>query len=257
MAQKNMVLKTHYTPQTTYNQTITQVNHSSVTYVGKQDFLESLKARGVENPTISADSSVINIVMRTGNQQQNKTFEVELEYISSLRSDGTSFIPDGTTVFGNATNSKMELDSVYSPDLDESLKKVLLQTVETLFSQFRFPDKTMKVGDVFNQEMPINLPIANKTLNMVITSTYKLVKIENNIAFFDISQSYTMISNITEDPMTATGSGIGKFKYTLDYNYIIDYKMESEMILKMILDDFELNLIQNSNYVQKSVISKR
>ena len=257
MAQKSMVLKTYYTPQTIYNQTITQVNHSSMTYVGKQDFLESLKAKGIENPTISKDSSVINVAMRTGKQQKDQTFTIELEYLSVLRSDGNKYIPEGTKVYGYASTSKMNLDSVYSPDLDESLKKVLLQTVETLFSQFRFPDKIMKIGDVFEEETPLNIPIANQSLNMVITSTYKLSSIENNIAYFDISQSYTMISNITEEPMTATGNGKGKFKYTLDYNYIIDYEMESEMILKMILDDFEINLIQNSNYIQKSVISKR
>ncbi len=256
-AQKSMVLKTYYTPQTIYKQTVTQVNHGTMVYVGKPDFLESLKEKGIENPTISADSTVIEIVMRTGKKQKDETFSVEIEYISSLKSDGTSLIPNGTTIYGMANNSKMNLDSVYLPDLDESFKKVILQTVQSLFSQFTFPEKNMKVGDAFNQEMPISLPIANKTLNMVITSTYKLVNIKDNIAFFDVSQNYTMVSNIMENPITASGGGIGKFKYTLDYNYIIDYKMDSEMILKMVLDDFEINLNQKSCYVQKCDIKKR
>lgn len=256
-AQKSMMLKTHYTPQTNYNQTITQVNHSTLTYIGKPDFLENIKANGIENPTISADSSVINMVMRTGKQQKDQTFKVELEYVSSERSDGEKYIPDGTIIFGNATNSKMELDSVYSPYLDENLKKVVLQTIKSMFSQLKYPEKTMKIGDIFTQEMPLSIPIADKTLNMVISSMYKLVTIENNMAFFEIIQNYTMVTNILEEPISASGSGKGKFKYSLDYNYIIYYEMESDMFFRIISDDYEINLKQGSRYVQECTITKK
>ena len=251
-----LTFKVQYKPETKYSQTIEQTSHSDIKYSGSEEFLQKLKDKGVQNPAITDKKSKIESVFKTGRLTDGINFPLTLEFIKTTSSDGKKDIPDGTLIYGHCSIGNMPtLDSIVSNDIDEEFKKSLLQAMQSTFSQLTFPEKRVKVGESFSKESPLSIPIAGVTIELTITTIYKLLSIKNGIADFDVSQVYTMKSNITKYIIKATGSGKGKLLYDASNNYYLKYQIDTEMGIKMKLDNFDLDLNTKSGFIQTTVIT--
>ena len=82
------------------------------------------------------------------------------------------------------------------------------------------------------EEIPlkINIPSAGDMKFKIITN-YKLSKIENKLAHFDLIQSFTLDSDIKMINMDATGNGDGKA--------IFDF---SENVMKSVITDLKMKM---------------
>jgi hypothetical protein len=252
-----LVFKIQYNPETKYDQTLDQTSHLEMKYAGEADFIQTLKEKGVQNPTIVDNHSIIESVMKTGKLTNKTYFPLTIEFLKTTNSDNKTQIPDGTIIYGKGTLGNMPtLDSIVSKGLSEEFKKGLLQTMQATFSQINIPERKVKVGDVFDIDTPLSIPLANIQMDMTITTTYKLLSIKNNVADFDVSQVYTMKANTTKFPMDATGTGKGKLLYDVINNFNLSYQIDMEMSANVKIEKIELDIKSKMEMIQSAKISK-
>jgi hypothetical protein len=249
--------KIKYTPQTKYLQKVKQSIESTLHYTASDEILEKLKQNGVQNPTITTNINTIESIFKSGKLQRDGSFPVSIEFLNSINSDNKTIIPNGTLIYGKGTVSKMPiLDSIVSKDLDENFKKTLLKTVQSTFSQLDLPEKTLKTGESFSQETPFVIPVAGISLEMVLTTTYKLVSILNKTANFDISVLYTMKISVEKYNIQGSGTGTGKMNYDMVNHFPTKYDLDTEMVFGMKQDAFSLEAKTKSGFYQTVQILK-
>jgi hypothetical protein len=249
--------KIQFNPETKYDQTLDQTSHFEMKYSGDPEIIQILKEKGMQNPTITDNHSVIKSVLKTGKLTNKTYFPLTIEFLKTTNSDNKIQIPDGTIIYGKETPGTMPtLDSIVSKGLDQELKKNILQIMQSTFAQINIPERKVKVGDVFSLDSPLSIPLASMQLEMNITTTYKLLSISNNVADFDVVQVYTMKTNTTKFPMNATGTGKGKLLYDVINNFNLQNKIDMEMSANILIEKMELNLISKTGFIQTAKISK-
>jgi hypothetical protein len=248
--------KIEYKPLTKYNTSLSQNTETTLTYHGSEDFLENLKSRGVSNPTITNSALTMESTINTGKLTDGGYFPIIMKINKSTKSEGKTGIPDGTIVYGKDSIGRVPiLDSVVADSMTEDVKKVFLQTMQSAFTQISFPEKTLKTGEDFTAETPLSLPIAGHTLDMSIKTKYKLVSIADGIASFDIDQTYTMSTTITDKKASATGDGKGQLLYDIKNNFYKKYQVDLTMKMSINFDDFSLDITAKSGSVQLTTVT--
>nr|WP_315220541.1 hypothetical protein [uncultured Flavobacterium sp.] len=258
--QSNEILdfKPGYTPETIYNQTVTNSSDYEMTYSGSEKLLEVLKKNGTENPVKVKNVFNVETVAKTGKMGKDGNFPITIEYLQSSDINGKNIIPNGTLLFGNATLSSMpKLDSIAAKGMEENLKNSIFQMVQSTFNQLAMPEKKLKAGESFSQESPLAIPLAGINLEMVITTTYNLKNITAKSAFFDIVQVYSMKISDTGFETGGSGNGTGKLVYDIPNHFISENTLDMELNLKLKHTDFNIDLISKSAYSQVVKISKK
>lgn len=251
-----IVFKSELTPETTYSQSIEQSSIMEMKYSGSKEFLQRLKDKGIENPTITNTHSVTESVTKTGKLSDNGTFPLTIEFIKTTSSDGKQPIPNGTVMFGYSSAGSMPtLDSIAAPGMEEKLKKTLLTSIGSTFEQLSFPERKVKVGERFSIKTPLTIPIAGVNFEMEITTNYKLLSVKNGIAEFDITQVYTMKLDGAY-AMKAKGTGKGKIFYDTAYHYNTKYQVNMNMDMRMRVQEVDIALKMINNFEQTVQISK-
>lgn len=256
-SQNELLFKIQYNPETKYEQTLDQSNHIELKYAGEPEFMQTLKDKGVQNPTIVDSHSVIESVMKTGKLTNKTNFPLTIEFLKTTNSNNKMQIPDGTIIYGKGTvNNLPILDSITSKGLSEELKKTIMQTMQSFFTQLKIPERRVKVGDVFDLDTPFSIPIAGMQMDMTITTTYKLLSIKNNVGDFDVSQICTLKTSTTKFPMNATGTGKGKLLYDTVKNFNLKFQIDMEMLATMKIEKIELEVKSKMEMLQSAKISK-
>jgi hypothetical protein len=256
-SQNMIVFKVKYSPETNYSQIIFQDSKTTIKYSGTEEFLKKLKAKGVDNPTITKANSKTKSILKTGRLTNNNLFPLSIRFTESINGDGKVTIPDGTIIYGTCSLENMpNLDSISGKHLSDEFKKALFQTMQKAFSQMTFPEKKVQVGEAFSRQSPLTLPIAGITLDISITTTYKLINIKNNFATLDLSQVYTLKSTIKEHNVKMTGNGKGNLIYDIGNHFYKTYQIDTDMTTNMKLDNFDLDLNSKSHFIQSVTITK-
>ena len=257
-AQKELTFKVNYKPETNYKQTIEQNSESKLKYIGSDNFLQKLKEKEIQNPTITNTISKNQIILRTGKLLKTNSFPITMEFVNMTNSEGKKPIPDGTIIYGKGTIDDLpKLDSIVSKNMDEDYKKILLQTLQNTLSQLNFPVKKMKIGDSFSQETPLSIPILGIDLKMSITTNYKLISILNNKGNFDVDVIYTLESKITKFDITASGHGNGKLIYDIENNFLDRYQTNNEMEMFFKTDKFDMEIKSKTGFIQTVEVSNK
>jgi hypothetical protein len=176
--------------------------------------------------------------------------------LKSTSSTGKNQIPDGTLIYGHGTTIKMPvLDSIVSDGLSTEIKTMLLQVLQSTYRQIDIPAQDLNVGETFKSVTPLSIPIAGVTLDMDITTYYKLISINNGIAHFAVTQEYTMKSVITKYQIKATGEGKGTLLYDISNSFYNSYEVKSKMDMTLEAEGFGIELTSSSTYLQTTKIS--
>lgn len=256
-SQNSITFKQQYAPETTYSQTAEQTTQSEVTYRGPKAFLKSLQENGVKNPTITSVESTIETVLKNGKVTDGTTFPVTMEIVKATYSDGSNPIPDGMLIYGHGTTETMPiLDSIVWDGISEELKKILLTTMQRTFEQLNVPEREVTVGESFSVETPLAIPIADETLEMLLTTNYTLVSIANGLANFDVTQEYSMKVNVSGLPFSGTGSGKGKMVYDVANYFTLKSQTTNEMVINVDAGKFAFDLKTKVDIVQTAQITK-
>ncbi|HWB63055.1 MAG TPA: hypothetical protein VG603_06055, partial [Chitinophagales bacterium] len=171
-----------------------------------------------------------------GGRPGDTEFPLTVEYTKMNINNKPTTIPQGTIVYGWNRNNQLSFDSVGGDSASATLKKTLLAECQQLQSQVVFDNRKMKVGDEYKRETPLSVPVPGyNPFNMKITTIFKLVNVDGNLASFDITQKYTATTNQTSYKADVQGKGAGKMLYNTGYGCSLNYSLNSVMKMKFTL----------------------
>src|SRR5690606_7875317 len=126
----------------------------------------------------------------------------------------------GMQIKGYASEEgKVNIDAIEG-NSDTATKAALQKMISEVLRNVEFPNKAMRIGDTFTQEVPMEMPMNGTTLNMLTNLTYTLKEVKESQAFFDYTQSLSLNFEVANGNTTATGSGSGTMIYDMPANYI-------------------------------------
>lgn len=251
----SVTFKIQYRPEKTYHHSSERTIHSIIKYKGSEKGLQKLKDRGMQNPTLTHRKSQAEWVLKTGKLTDETDFPVTVEYVITVSNNGEKGTPVKANFYGKFLSDHLpEFDSIVSEGLEEKDKTTLLQSLENTFIQLSFPEKTLKIGEQFTIENPSSIPMEGSTVDMEVTTTYKLISVTDGIAQFDISQLYTMTPALLDNSFNGTVTGHGHLVYDTANTIVLNYTLDTEMAITKKLDSFEFELKTRSGIVQTTKI---
>jgi hypothetical protein len=232
-AQKEILFKLQYLPNHTYSSVTKSDMNMEMNTVGDTAFINRMKKSG------QTTSSIMQ--MQTSSKSETKTAavnsagDIPLVINASTLSlkmimNGKEFnppIPNITKTFycRFTKDSKIELDSVLGVKMNDSVRNTMIKMIKKIEGDITLPNKEMKIGDTFVQTIPVDVPIKGIELKMLGKTTYKLMGIENNKAYFDTNMVVTMdMAGVKEGKkitVDMTGGGDGKMIFDIQQGYPI------------------------------------
>jgi len=255
---EGLILKVQYQPEKTYNISTIRGTETVITYSGQDIAMRKLKSMRIKNPTISKVKTKTDTELATGKRTADKSFPVRLTYKKTMSLDGKNEIPEGSVVQGEINDDQLPtFSNVTSATLDFDQKSKLLQTVQTTFEQFKFPEQRLKIGDQFSTVRPTEMAMEGSKIDIVVTTTYKLLSIKNDIAEFELGQSYQMTPKIMDNSFTGNGSGKGQLSFDIGNSMITEYALKTELDMNKKLDYYEFDLKTVNEFSQTTQIGKQ
>ena len=236
-SQEEIDFKVGYLPNHTYTLTQNQFSENKVKYTGSDEILKRFENNGIENPTITESNNKIKSISITGELNGNQ-FPIEVELLES----SNKTLEVGTKFFGKSTDGITKIDSISSSTMTEEKKNVLLLAMESMMNQIKYPNRTIKIGESFEQKNPMSMPIADVTIEIEINSIYTLQSIKNGIGYFDLNQVYSIKSANKDYEMNLDGTGNGQIEYDIEKQFFTKYYSEMEMNLTTDLEAFGIEL---------------
>lgn len=247
--------KISYQPETTYRQTTERTAQTVISYAGSAISLKRLKDRGIQNPTISNRKAQKEYRIKTGKAGNDKIFRFNVELIKAIGGDGKRDLSEGAVFHGRCTiDSIPEFDSVALDGLDHDSKKSLIKALENSFAQLSFPEKKLKIGQVLSVDFPLTIPMEGSTVEMVVSTQYKLIRFSKETANFDIAQTYTMNPKLLDNSFKGTGNGKGQLVFDIKNRIALRYALDTEIEIRKKLDSFEFDLKTKASFVQETSI---
>lgn len=250
---EGLILKVQFQPEKTYSISTIRGTETVITYSGEDIAMQKIKSKNIKNPTISKVKTKTDAELVTEKKSTDTSFPVTLTYKRIMSLDGKNQIPEGTVVQGEISGEKLPTFSkVVSGTLDFDQKERLLQTVRSNFEQLDFPEQRLKVGDQFSADRTSTMPMEGSVIEMVVTTTYKLLSIKDNMAQFELSQNYLMTPKMMDNSFTGSGNGKGQLSYDMENFLVTDYSLKTELIMNKKLDYFEFDLKTINEFSQQT-----
>lgn len=255
---EGVILKVQYQPEKTYHISTIRGTETVITYSGQEIAMRKLKSMRVKNPTISKIRTKTDAELVTGKSSADSSFQANLTYKKIMSLDGKNEIPEGTVVQGEIKGEELPaFNKVVSNTLSIDQRIQLLQTVQNMYEQFKFPEQKLKIGDQFSVDRPTEMVMESSTIDIVVTTTYKLLGIKNDIAQFELSQSYLMTPKTMDNSFTGTGSGKGQLSYDIANFLITEYALKTELEMNKKLDYYEFDLKTVNEFSQTTQMGKQ
>ncbi len=249
IAQKEIQFQVKYKPNKTY--ITNMVNNMQM----EMDFdLDSAKKKEMEGTGMKLPMHMnmlqeMTLSTKTGAAGADKRIPMTMTYdkvgITMTMNGNETRQPDklaGMKILGYATEEgKVSIDAIEG-NSDATMKEALQKMISQVLKSVEFPNKAMKIGDTFTQDVPMEMPVNGNSLNMLINVRYTLKEIKGSQAFFDYTQSISMNFKIEKGNSRATGSGEGKMVYDIPANYITDTTGDMIMNMNMQVGEMEMKM---------------
>lgn len=232
-AQNEVLFKIKYLPGHNYKGVVSMDIKCNVTLSGDDKVIEGLKKQGIAQPIAFNMGMNMTGDINTGSTAASKIFPLTMNYrIGQLNAsiNGKDIpMPAKVTstdviIYGHVgADGKLKADSLNGGKLKDTSQKKIMQTMNSFQNMIKFPDHALHIGDTFTQDMPLNIPMAGNDMAANSKAVYKLVKIDDGKAYFDVVQSMNMSLPIKENAINLTGSGTGKLVYDIKNSFPVDY----------------------------------
>ncbi len=250
---EGLILKVQFQPDKTYSISTIRGSETVITYSGEDIAMQKIKSKNIKNPTISKVKTKTDAELVTEKSSSGTSFPVTLTYKRIMSLDGKNQIPEGTVVQGEIRAGKLPtFCKVVSGTLDFDQKELLLQTVRSNFEQLEFPEQPLKIGDQFSTDRTVTMPMEGSVIEMVVTTTYKLQSIKDNMAQFELSQNYLMTPKMMDNSFTGSGNGKGQLSYDIANFLVTDYSIKTELVMNKKLNYFEFDLKTINEFSQQT-----
>lgn len=239
-AQQAITFKTVYKPGTVYNQKSVQKANVEVSYKADEEIIAMLEAQGIKNPTITEETTTTISEATTGKLNVGEipvTVKVSVDNGKEVK-----IVPDNTIIKGSVNAKGIPEFTSVEGDMDPTIKEIFMKGIQATMGQIITPEKKVKVGETFTVNQPLSIPIGPAMMNIDDAAVYKLVKIEGKKAFFDVSHTYTINSDIGGQQMKGTGFGTGKIIHDVDANFPVKQDLTMTMSMGFNMQGIDMNV---------------
>lgn len=232
-------------------------------FTGSEEKIDNIKASGIDLPIIVEGSTSMKTTIQTFDLLPDSTFKAKMVYRnirSSQIQNGERTEKDspisGLIIEGTYNSqNKFKIDTLISEKVDDNTRNTLTYTLENVQDKITFPDYPMKVGDSFEQELPMNIPVADiGNVGIIIKIKYILKSIGGDLATFDIDQTIELNMDVEQANVSATGSGTGISQFNISKNFITKYESDLIIELTMNVEDLKVNAEINAISTQNVTI---
>jgi len=239
-AQKGVVFKMKYLPDHSYDGSISLNLNCNVAVSGDSAIVNKLKAQGFSQPMVLDVKLKMIGDTKSGSISADSFFPLTLKFkpnelSANLNGKDLPIPMKGNTeiaIYGKANaDGKIQIDSVSGQKSKDTSDKKMSQMMNLFQKMVKFPDHPLHIGDTFTQEVPLNIPMQGTNLSSNAKTVYKLTKIDNGKAYFDILQNINITIPIKEDSVELMGEGTGAMVFDIKNNFPVNY--ESNVSLKL------------------------
>jgi hypothetical protein len=237
-AQESVVFKIKFKPNKKYKTQLKTTSHTEIEFIADQEIIDRIKSKGIELPMITESVTNMATDIITQNLDKNGEFPATMEYgkmISLTTISGKTTTEEkpysGMKILGKYDiENKFKVDTIIGDKVSQQMRNVLKTTLESVQQAIKFPKKPMSVGETFNSEIPMTIPIEGMNpISVKINMEYLLTEIKGEKAFFDIKQTIGLDMNQEQLNVIASGTGTGTSEFDIKENYLTKYKSELPM----------------------------
>ncbi len=244
LAQQTIKFSMSYLPSKNYAITY-KMDMDMNMNIGDEAAAKAMKDAGQPSTMLMKMNMDMAADMATG-VQKNKA---EVPFIMSYKDVGINMSMNGQKIpvpqtdlkgfnfegnYSNATR-KLKIQSVKGSPADSTKTAAAEAQLAQIFNQYNFPDTTLKIGDSFEQNMPLSVPTAGGNTEVMTKIKYTLKEVKGNQAIFDMNQNLDMSMDLPQGGgqmvMKGTGTGsmiydtVSKFPTSSNINMDFTYKM--------------------------------
>lgn len=247
-AQDSVTLDLQFMPNKKYTQLSGQDTNMEMSFGDNASTMKmSMSANNIiETEGVKAGS--IPLTMQTG---------------TTINMDMEGMPPNNTEISMKLTGIVKEgeiipiFKTVQSADLTEEMKGQTLELMSKMMEKMDFPKKTLKVGESFVTETPVDIPMGSGSMKMMDKANYKLVKVEGGKAYFDITHDVALDLAVQGSDMKGSGTGTGKMIYEIAAKYPVSLTNNIDMSLNLEQGGMSIEVKMNSQQNQNTSISNR
>lgn len=229
-------------------------------WYGRPEILRQLQERSI--PMISKDSTVIfqrGKVTCGPVDSTGTSFPIVGETTISTTTGKRAMPPEGTIMYMHGRfNGPTQVDSLMAPGLsDRERENYALMAQQTMDGMY-LPPKRITIGDTVVRHTTISLPVTDKTIDIMITTTYQLVKVRKATADFDVVISFALKASGLPYPVTTSGQGRGKMTYDIVNSLLKNYSDERKLTIDVqFMEDVHYECVLQERMVQEFSMEKR
>jgi hypothetical protein len=237
-AQESVIFKTKFKPSKKYKTQVKTTSHTEIEFIADQEIIDRIKSQGIELPMITESETNMATDINTQNLDENGEFSATMEYgkmITTKTISGKTTTEEkpysGMKILGKYDiQNKFKIDTIIGDKVSQQMRNVLKTTLESVQQAIEFPEKPMKVGESFNSEIPMTIPMEDMNpISVKINMEYLLTEIKNGKAFFDIKQTVGLDISQEQLNVVASGTGTGISEFDIKENYLTKYKSKLPM----------------------------
>jgi hypothetical protein len=237
-AQESVIFKTKFKPSKKYKTQVKTTSHTEIEFIADQEIIDRIKSQGIELPMITESETNMATDINTQNLDENGEFSATMEYgkmITTKTISGKTTTEEkpysGMKILGKYDiENKFKIDTIIGDKVSQQMRNVLKTTLESVQQAIEFPEKPMKVGESFNSEIPMTIPMEDMNpISVKINMEYLLTEIKNGKAFFDIKQTVGLDISQEQLNVVASGTGTGISEFDIKENYLTKYKSKLPM----------------------------
>lgn len=244
IAQKQEIkFESKFKPDLIYTMTFLTNSKSVLDFEGPKNIIDKIKANGTILPMVTENTSKFITKMTTDSIDINKNFKAIMEYgdielVDKINGEEKkSHSPVSGLIIKGVYDEKysFQIDTMISETLDQNLKNTLKASLEGIHTQIKFPEKPMKIGDSFDQNISMPIPIADLTqVKVNIKTNYTLNKIKGNKANFNLKQTVSLDLETNQFNVKISGGGEGTTVFDIKKMYVT--KNETNLVLDLALN---------------------
>ncbi|MFD2163138.1 hypothetical protein ACFSJU_12100 [Paradesertivirga mongoliensis] len=249
IAQKEILFQVKFKPNKTYVTDMVNNIRMEMDFDVDPAKKKEMEGTGMKLPMQMNMLQDMRLSTKTGAMQADKRIPMTMTYdkvgITMTMNGNEMKQPDkfaGMTIKAYATEGgKVSIDTIEG-NTDEATKAGIQKMVSDVLKAVEFPNKALKIGDTFTQEVPMEMPVSGTILNMLVNATYTLKEIKGTQALFDYTQTVDMNMKMEKGNSSAKGSGKGTMVYDMPANYITDTTGDMSMNMSMNMGEMVMKM---------------
>ena len=260
-AQQGIIFKMRYQPGWVYTctQTINALTQINVT--GDKTEMDKILAAGTQLPIILQSKNSLKYTVKTEGSKIQKNFSGIVQYLyndTKQTVNGTEAESTLDTLKGKKfpvffKNDEVYFDTVKIIGIPDNLKTLVAAVLNSV--KITFPDKALKPGDTFTQDVPVTMPVSGKPITVNTHIVYKLTGMKNNEAFFDVIQTAAFKTHTTEGDININGNGEGHIFFDMQRNFFKVYQNTLNLIFTVQSGSLTMNGTTNVLSVYQTEIN--